>query len=209
ESWQRLASNATSPSRKTERRSSAGKTAQYPSQYRQALQIVSCRLASSSSSGSPGMRRRLLSSYLAEDSADGQPDAAHVAVEQDVAGHHLAGRKDVLHRTAGAVENTGVSVHADRQIGERDARAHRVSEERRLLDGQRPVALRWLQTGGPAPVEPAEVEGDLTPGGSVELTHPCLQPPPLYVDLDRQLLDGGALEGWEERPGVKTPPPPL
>src|SRR6478735_216504 len=102
------------------RRVIAGKTAQKPSQYRHALQICSWRAASPSST--PRLASRLSASsdctvlFLTRDcrraaagdaperGADRHADAGRVALAEDVSGHHLAGREEVVARHAGEMD---------------------------------------------------------------------------------------------------------
>src|ERR1700754_3030014 len=76
------------------RSSMAGNTAQYSSQYRQALQMVSCRCASVVNSGESRSAESMGGCFLSgdppEDGADRESEPGQVALGQDVSGHQLA-----------------------------------------------------------------------------------------------------------------------
>src|SRR6266481_1841313 len=94
----------------------------------------------------------------AEYGSDGHAEAGQVALAEDVAGHDLAGRPQVLDRAAVLHQHAGALVDADAQVGERDAGAQRVPEKGRGVDGAGPVRLGRGEPRGGAVVEGVAVE---------------------------------------------------
>src|SRR5690606_28317485 len=98
-----------------------GNTAQWPSQYLQALQMVMMRSASAADGDSSSDRsivRGLLSGDAAEHAADGHADAREIAFAEHVAGHDLAGREHVGRGPAVSHQHPGTVVHRDAEVSE-------------------------------------------------------------------------------------------
>src|SRR6202158_6259587 len=104
----------------------------------------------------------------AEHGSDGHAEAGQVALAEDVAGHDLAGRPQVLHRAAVLHQHPRALVDADAQAGEGDAGAQRVAQEGRGGEGPGPVRLGRGEPRGGAIVEGVAVEAARLHGG-VEL----------------------------------------
>src|SRR6188768_1964550 len=107
----------------------------------------------------PGILRRFPSGDPSEHAADGHADAGGVALAEYVARHDLAGGEHVGGRLAVLHQHAGLPVHAGAEIGEGDARPHRIGVIGRRLDLAGPMRLRRRQPFGAAIVENGVVEG--------------------------------------------------
>src|ERR1700686_3695343 len=96
---------------------------------------------------------RLPPSQPSEDCTDHHPEPAKIAFPQNVPGHDLAGGKDVACRTPVAHQYSGLRIHLDAQVSERDARAQRIAEEWGHVDGSRPVRFLRREAAGAAIVQ--------------------------------------------------------
>src|SRR5262249_12052465 len=101
------------------RRSIAGNTAQYPSQYRQALQITMRRSPSVRASLTGGMRS-FLSGDASKDGSDRHAEPSQITFADHIARHDLARRQDIRFGTDPLYSSR--FTHPETEIRERDAR---------------------------------------------------------------------------------------
>src|SRR5689334_23349630 len=153
------------------RRSIAGKTAQYPSQYLHALQITIRRSPSAirSSSGGTG---RLLSCDAAEDRSNCHAESGEIAFADDIARHDFTCREDIRRRPEPL--NLSPLVDAHTEICECDSGAQWISIERWFVDRLRPVRFDWRESFGAAVVKDFVIESS-RPNRVVELTDGCFK----------------------------------
>src|SRR5271155_4539697 len=83
---------------------------------------------------------------VSEGGADGHADTGDVALAEHVAGHDFAGGENVGRRTTVAQDNLCAFVDGHAEVSKRDAGAQWVGEERRRIDGPRPVRLGRLRS---------------------------------------------------------------
>jgi hypothetical protein len=86
------------------------------------------------------------------------PDSRNVSAREDVAGHDLASRVDVLRAIAIAQDHPRLIINFHSQVRERDAGAQRISPEGRRVDALGPVGLVGRESIGAAIVKRAMVE---------------------------------------------------
>src|ERR1700743_1007885 len=139
------------------RSSMAGNTAQYSSQYRQALQMVSCRWASVVRSAE-SMGGCFLSGDPPEDGRDRESESGQVALGQDVSGHQLARGEQVRAGLAVVADDAGLLGDLHPEIGERDAGPQRIGPVRRGGHGAGPGWLLGVAGPGGQAVQPRRVE---------------------------------------------------
>src|SRR5437762_855912 len=125
------------------RRSMAGKTAQYPSQYLHALQITIRRSPSAIrlSSGGTG---RLLSCDAAEDRSYRHAKSGEIALADDIARHDFSRREDIRRRPEPLHLSPLIDAHTE--IGECDPGSQWISIEWRFVDRLRPMRFCWSHT---------------------------------------------------------------
>src|ERR1700676_2212382 len=89
---------------------------------------------------------------------DPHAETRQVAFADHVACHDFPRREKVGTRSPVLKLHFGFLIHADAKIGESDSRTERIPVKRRLVDGLRPVRLRWREARSAAIVQDLVIE---------------------------------------------------